>query len=236
MTRTDPIHALLVEDDERLASLVAEYLAQNEVVVSLARDGLDALSQARAQHFDVVLLDLMLPGLDGLEVCRRLRARSDVPILILTALGGEGERILGLDSGADDYLCKPFSTPELLARMRAVVRRHRGALSRQGDPFEVGALRLDPTARTARLHDTPLALTMLEFELLLAFARNEGKVLPREHILELVHGTADAAFDRSIDGHISRLRRKLGDDPRQPTVLKTARGAGYLFVSPNRVL
>lgn len=230
----DRIHVLLVEDDERLASLVVEYLALRGAVVSVARDGAEGLALARAHRFDVVLLDVMLPGLGGLEVCTRLRERSDVPILMLTALDSEGERIMGLESGADDYVCKPFSTPELLARIRAVVRRHRGTLARKGEPFTVGALDLDPASLSASFHARRLTLTGLEFDLLLCFARNEGKVLSRERILELVHGTAESAFDRSIDGHISRLRRKLGDDPRRPAILKTARGAGYLFVAPKR--
>jgi two-component system response regulator RstA len=230
----DRIHVLLVEDDERLASLVCEYLTSHDVIISVARDGIEGLEQARSRRFDVVLLDLMLPGLGGLEVCARLRERSDVPILMITAADSEGERILGLESGADDYICKPFSTPELLARMRAVVRRHRGVLARKGERFTVGALDLEPESLVARFHSRPLALTVLEFELLLCFARHEGQVLSRERILEQVHGTTESAFDRSIDGHISRLRRKLGDDPRRPSIIKTARGAGYLFVAPKR--
>lgn len=226
------MHALIVEDDTRLAALLAEYLEGHGVIVSLAHDGLDGLEQALSHRFDVVLLDLMLPGLDGLSVCSRLRARSDVPILVITARDAEHERIAGLDCGADDYICKPFSSPELLARMRAVARRHRGTLTRTDAPVSVGALSLDPNTRAARLHDQPLTLTALEFELLLSFARNAGKTLSREHILELVHGTTDTAFDRSIDGHISRLRRKLGDDPRRPTIIQTARRAGYLFNPP----
>lgn len=230
----DPIHVLLVEDDERLARLVGDYLASHGAVVSLARDGDDALRQAWAHPFDVVLLDLMLPGIDGLEICARLRARSDVPVLMVSARDAEGDRIAGLDQGADDYLCKPFSTPELLARIRAVVRRHRGHLAQRPGSFTVGSLSFDPRALSATIDGRRLALTALEFDVLLCFAQNEGKVLSRERVLELVHGTAEVAFDRSIDGHISRLRRKLGDDPRKPEILKTARGAGYLFVAPKR--
>lgn len=229
-----PIHVLLVEDDERLAAMVSEFLEEHGVLVSVARDGLDGIAQALAHRFDVVLLDLMLPGLDGIEVCARLRQRSDVPILMVSALGSDGERVLGLESGADDYICKPFSSPELLARIRAAVRRHRGALARRGERVSVGALDLDPGSLSASLHDRPLALTGLEFELLLCFARHEGRALSRERILELVHGTPDSAFDRSIDGHISRLRRKLGDDPRRPSILRTARGVGYLLIAPKR--
>ncbi|MCK6535583.1 MAG: response regulator transcription factor [Polyangiaceae bacterium] len=230
----DPIHVLLVEDDERLASLVSEFLASHGAVVSVARDGSDGLEQALAHRFDVVLLDLMLPDVGGLEVCARLRERSDVPILMVTALDAESERIRGLERGADDYISKPFSTPELFARMRAVVRRHRGLLALRGEPFTVGALELDPASLAAKLGSKRLELTMLEFDLLLCFARNEGAVLSRERILELVHGTAISAFDRSIDGHISRLRRKLGDDPKRPVIIKTVRRAGYLFVAPKR--
>lgn len=229
----DQLHVLLIEDDERLASLVGEFLTLRGAIVSVARSGIEGLDQALAHRFDVVLLDLMLPGLGGLEVCARLRERSDVPILMVTAMDSEGERIGGLESGADDYICKPFSTPELLARMRAVVRRHRGNLARKGEPFARGALALDPKSFCARLHARRLELTMLEFDLLLCFAQNEGRVMSRERILELVHGTPDSAFDRSIDGHISRLRRKLGDDPRRPAIIKTVRGAGYLFIAPS---
>ncbi|MFO0660253.1 MAG: response regulator transcription factor [Polyangiaceae bacterium] len=230
----DPIHVLLVEDDERLAGLVSEYLGLQGALVSVARDGHDALAQALKHRFDVVLLDLMLPGLGGLEVCARLRQRSDVPILVVSALGTDGERILGLESGADDYICKPFSSPELLARIRAIVRRRRGALARSSARVTVGALDLDPGTLVATLHGQPLAVTGLEFELLLCFARHEGSDLTRDRILELVHGTLDSAFDRSIDGHISRLRRKLGDDPRRPAIIRTARGVGYRFVAPKR--
>lgn len=233
-TTLDPIHALFVEDDERLGALVSEFLAQHGVLVSVARDGHDGLGQAMAHRFDVVLLDLMLPGLGGMEVCARLREKSDVPILMVSALGSDGERVLGLESGADDYICKPFSSPELLARIRAIVRRRRGILGRGADPLSVGALDLDPASMSAMLHARRLPLTDLEFELLLCFARQEGRVLSRERILELVHGTPDSAFDRSVDGHISRLRRKLGDDPRKPSILRTARRAGYFFVAPKR--
>lgn len=234
MSSSDPIHVLLVEDDARLASLVSEFFASHGALVSVAADGRDGLEQALTRRFDAVLLDLMLPGLDGLEVCTRIRERSDVPVLMVTASDAENERVRGLENGADDYVCKPFSTPELLARVRAVVRRHRGTLARPGERLSVGALELDPASLSAKLGAERLTLTTLEFELLLCFARNEGKVLSRERILELVHGTTISAFDRSIDGHISRLRRKLGDDPRRPVVIKTARGAGYIFVAPKR--
>ena len=223
---------LLIEDDARLAQLVAEFLTARGMLVEVAGDGAVGLELSLRRRFDVLLLDLMLPGLDGLEVCRRLRARSDVPIVMVTASDAEGQRILGLEIGADDYLCKPFSTPELYARVCAIVRRHRGLLARRSEPLRVGALALDPAARTATFDGAQLTLTMFEFDLLLCFAQNEGTVLERERILELVHGSADTAFDRSIDGHISRLRRKLGDAPRHPTILKTVRGKGYLFVVP----
>ena len=228
------ILALLVEDDTRLAALTAEYLRGHGVEVVVAADGVRALEEARRLRFDLVLLDLMLPGRSGLDVCRDLRARSDVPILILTARGEEADRVLGLELGADDYLTKPFSARELLARIQAQVRRARGQAGPPSRPVVVGALTLDPSALRATLRGRALDLTAYEFQLLRALAERVGHVLSRERILELVRGNAEEAFDRSIDVHISRLRAKLGDDPRRPRWLKTVRGAGYQLVVPGK--
>jgi DNA-binding response OmpR family regulator len=228
------IVALLVEDDARLAALTAEYLRGHGVQVIVAGDGETALLEARRTRCDVVLLDLMLPRRSGIEVCRELRQRSDVPILILTARGEEADRVLGLELGADDYLTKPFSPRELLARIQAQVRRARGQAGPPTRPLVVGGLRLDPASLEASLDGRALELTAYEFHLLRVLAERAGHVLSRERLLELVRGSAEEAFDRSIDVHISRIRTKLGDDPRRPRWLKTVRGAGYQLVAPER--
>jgi len=229
------IVALLVEDDQKLAALTAEYLKGHGVEVLVCGDGASALQEARRTRFDVVLLDLMLPGRSGLQVCRELRERSDVPILVLTARGEEADRVLGLELGADDYLTKPFSPRELLARIQAQGRRARGQAGPSARPIAVGELLLDPPALRATLGGRELLLTAYEFHLLRALAERAGHVVSRERLLELVRGSAEEAFDRSIDVHISRLRAKLGDDPKRPRILKTVRGAGYQLVpTPGR--
>jgi DNA-binding response OmpR family regulator len=221
---------LFVEDDERLARLTAAYLEGHGVRVTHTGDGAQVLRLFRAATPDVVLLDVMLPGLDGLAVCRGLRAISHVPIVMLTARDHEFDRVQGLEAGADDYVLKPFSSPELLARLRAQVRRARGeAGPASRGTLEFGQLMVDPDARRVTLAGVVLPLTTYEFSLLLAFAERAGRVLSREQLMELVRGAPDEAFDRSIDVHISHLRAKLGDDPRSPTWLKTIRGVGYLF-------
>jgi DNA-binding response OmpR family regulator len=225
------IAALLVEDDVRLAALTREYLEGHGVAVEVAGDGRLGLEAATRRRFDVVLLDLMLPGKDGLTVCRELRGRSDVPILILTARGEEADRVLGLELGADDYLAKPFSARELLARIRALVRRARGQAGPANEVVRVGGLVLDPGARRATLDGRELPLTAYEFDLLRALAERAGRVLSREQLMERARGSAEDAFDRSIDVHVSHLRQKLGDDPRRPRLLKTVRGAGYVLAA-----
>jgi len=232
MTSEPTVTALLVEDDDKLARLLAEYLGGHGVVVSRAADGEAGLKEALAHRYDIVLLDLMLPGRNGLEVCRELRTRSDVPVIVLTARGEEADRILGLELGADDYLPKPFSPRELLARIRAILRRVRGQVGPSTRPVRVGALQLDPASRRATFEGRQLELTSYEFDLLRVLAERAGRVLSREQLLDLARGSADEAFDRSIDVHVSRLRQKLGDDARKPRWLKTVRGAGYLFSAP----
>jgi DNA-binding response OmpR family regulator len=222
--------ALLVEDDARLARLTAEYLSSHGVAVTHVADGARGLEEARRGRYDVVLLDLMLPGLDGLSVCRKIRERSDVPILVLTARGEEADRVLGLELGADDYVAKPFSARELLARIRAAVRRARGQAGPQAAVLRVGGLVVDAPARRATLDGRTLALTSYEFDLLKALAAQAGRVISRERLMELARGSSEEAFDRSIDGHVSRLRQKLGDSPRKPRLLKTVRGVGYVLV------
>jgi two-component system, OmpR family, response regulator len=226
------MHVLLIEDDDRLARLMGDYLATHDVVLTRVGDGAQGLATAIRDPFDVVLLDLMLPKKNGIEVCRELRMRSDVPIIVITARGEEADRVLGLELGADDYVPKPFSMRELLARMRAVVRRASGKVGPgPSRALRVGPLTIDPGARRARVEDRELTLTSHEFSLLRVLAERAGSVLSREQLMELATGNADEAFDRSIDVHVSRLRQKLGDDPRHPRLIKTVRGAGYLLAA-----
>ena len=228
---TTPLLVLLVEDDLRLAELTREYLEGHGVAVQHVSDGRRGLDEALRGRYDAVLLDLMLPGKDGLEVCREVRSRSDVPILVLTARGEEADRVMGLELGADDYLPKPFSPRELLARIRAVVRRAKGRAGPSHAPVRVGGLALDPSARRVTLDGKEIPLTGYEFALLEALARRPGRVLTREQLMELARGSAEEAFDRSIDVHVSRLRQKLGDDPKRPRLIKTVRGSGYLLAA-----
>ncbi|HSH70622.1 MAG TPA: response regulator transcription factor [Deferrisomatales bacterium] len=229
---TDPIiHVLLVEDDTRLAALTREYLERHGVVVSVEKDGSLGLREALRHRFDVVLLDLMLPGKDGIEVCQKLRDHSDVPIIMLTARGEEADRVLGLEIGADDYMSKPFSARELLARIRAVLRRARGQTGTRRNTVKVGELVVDPTSFQAVLGGAVLDLTSYEFSLLFALAERAGRVLSREQLMELAHGNSEGAFDRSVDVHVSRLRQKLGDDPRRPRWIRTVRGVGYQLLT-----
>jgi two-component system OmpR family response regulator len=223
------ILALLVEDDDRLAQFTAEFLEQNGVAVTRVSDGDAALRAARARTFDVVILDLMLPRVDGLEVCRGLRARSAVPILIVTARTGETDRVVGLELGADDYLGKPFSARELLARVRALVRRARGQVGPETDVVRVGVLELRVGSMGATYDGRPVELTSYEFGILRVLAERSGRVLSREQILELAKGSSDEAFDRSIDVRISKIRQKLGEDPRSPSIIRTVRGVGYML-------
>ena len=226
------IRVLLIEDDERLAALTARYLESHGLVVHRAPDGVKGLAAALHLEVDAVLLDLMLPGMDGLEVCRELRARRDVPVIMLTARVEEADRVMGLESGADDYVLKPFSSRELLARIRAVVRRARGQAGPSVRRVQVGGLTIDPAALTATLDGRLLDLTAYELSLLRVLAERAGRVLTREQLLDLAKGRAEESFDRSIDVHISRLRQKLGDDPKHPRLLKTVRGAGYVYAEP----
>src|SRR3954470_4133586 len=225
------IMVLYVEDDERLARLTATYLQSHGVHVAVVANGLDAVQEALRVRPDVVLLDIMLPGIDGLEVCRRLRSRLDTPIIIVTAHGDEPDRVVGLEGGADDYIVKPFSSRELLARIRAQARRARGRVGPSGQTLVLGTLRIEPQAMLATLGGRALQLTTYEVALLRALADRAGHVLSREQLIDLVRGSAEEAFDRSIDVHVSHLRQKLGDDPRNPRWLKTVRGVGYMLAS-----
>ncbi|MBJ7312306.1 response regulator [Rugamonas sp. CCM 8940] len=233
-------HILVVEDDPRLAEMLTEYLEQAGFRVSsvaLGRDALDLLAQPQQPPFGAVVLDLMLPDMDGLEVCRQLRAGADTPVLMLTARGDAIDRIVGLELGADDYLPKPFEPRELLARLRAILRRRRGdeAGGQAGGQrpaqraLRFGRLEIEADARAARLDGAPCELTSYQFDLLLALAQNAGRVLSRDTLMALVKGEHIEAFDRSIDVHMSRIRAAVEDDPKKPRRIITVRGAGYLF-------
>jgi DNA-binding response OmpR family regulator len=225
------ILVLYVEDDERLAQLTARYLESHGVKVAVVANGLDAVSEALRLRPDVILLDIMLPGIDGLEVCRRLRARLDTPVIMVTAHGDEPDRVVGLEGGADDYLVKPFSSRELLARIRAQARRARGRAGPSGQAIVVGQLRIEPQSMQVTLGGRAVGLTTYEFALLRALAERAGQVLTREQLMDLVRGSTEESFDRSIDVHVSHLRQKLGDDPRNPRLLKTVRGVGYMLAA-----
>lgn len=225
----DAISCLLIEDDERFAHYTKLYLESHGVQVTWISDGTSAVSEVLRLSPDIVLLDLQLPGLDGLSICRTLRERSDVSILMITARDSEADRVIGLELGADDYLAKPFSQRELLARMRAHVRRARGRAGPRQAPLRVGGLVLLPEALDASLHGRPLPLTAYEFALLRTLAENAGKPVTREKLMLSARGNLEDAFERSIDVQISRLRQKLGDDPKHPTLIKTVRGTGYML-------
>jgi len=222
------VRVLHIDDDPRFAALVAEYLGQNGVSVTHCPDGGRGLSLLDAQSFDAVLLDVMMPGLDGLEVVRRIRTKHTVPVLMLTAKGDETDRVVGLELGADDYLAKPFSPRELLARIRAVLRRAQP--DAVAATLVVGDLRLDATSRTATRGEVALDLTGVEFDLLLALARRAGRVITREALLATAGRDDGTVSERTVDVHISHLRQKLGDDPRSPRRIKTLRGVGYVLV------
>jgi two-component system, OmpR family, response regulator len=224
------LRVVLVEDDERLGRLTAKYLESHGLLVTWVQDGRSGLNEVLRNRPDAVLLDLQLPGMDGISVCRELRAKTDVPILIITARDEEADRVLGLELGADDYVAKPFSSRELLARVRAQVRRARGRAGPTTRPIEVGSLVLDPASLKATLAGLELSLTAYEFTLLRVLAEHAGRVLGREQLLYLAKGNAEESFDRSIDVQISRLRGKLGDDSKHPRLLKTVRGLGYMLV------
>jgi DNA-binding response OmpR family regulator len=223
--------ALLIDDDARLAALVAEYLGANDVDVTVAADGERGLGALGKGSFDVVLLDIMLPGVDGLEVCKRIRALPDkgqVPVLMLTAKGDDVDKIVGLEIGADDYLAKPFNPRELLARVRAILRRTQPAPGAH-QIFKSGGLEIDFDARTVAVSGKKQVLTHFEFELLAQLARAAGRVLSREHLMDALKGEEFESFDRSIDVHISKLRAKLEDNPKEPRYIRTVRGVGYVL-------
>jgi len=226
---------LLIEDDPELAKMLVEYLGAADLRVDHAATAAAGLGLARQQNYDVVLLDLTLPDGDGLEVCRELRSFSGVPVIMVTARGDELDRIIGLELGADDYLPKPFNPRELVARIRAVLRR--GGLDRLGQTnkldavLDCGALQIDPARRQVTLAGEAKSLTGYQFDLLLLLARNAGRVMSRDQLMNGLKGEQAEAFDRSIDVHIGRIRAAIESNPKKPERIITVRGAGYLFSS-----
>jgi len=218
---------LLIEDDSRLAGMVETYLGGAGYAVTRAADGQSGIERHKAEPFDLIVLDLMLPDIDGLDVCRTIRARADTPILMLTARGDAMDRVVGLEMGADDYLPKPFEPRELLARMKAILRRGRG--SEQSEVLRFGRLDIDVAAHQARLDDAPVDLTSYQFALLLELARHAGRVMTRDALMDLLRNEKLEAFDRSIDVQISRIRQAIEDNPKKPRRIITIRGSGYVF-------
>jgi DNA-binding response OmpR family regulator len=227
---------LVIDDDRKLCRLIHDYLEPMAYAVDSAHTGPEGLEKARSGDYQVVILDVMLPGMDGFEVLKQLRRQSDVPVLMLTARGEESDRIVGLEIGADDYLPKTFSTRELLARLRAVMRRaaHSEVPGQAKIPVDivVGSLRVNPDSHVALLGDQPLTLTPVEFDLLVSLARACGRVKTREQLLEDIAERNYDVYDRSIDVHISALRKKLGDDLKTPRFIKTIRAVGYMLINP----
>lgn len=222
----------MIEDDARLAGMVSDYLGASDFVVSHATDAQTGLSRLQSAGVDLVILDLMLPDMDGLQVCQRIRALpgtlGQVPVLMLTAKGDPMDRIIGLEMGADDYLPKPFEPRELLARIRAILRRKSAGAS-SGQVLQFGSLEIDRDARRVSVKGHPCDLTSYQFDLLVALAERAGRVLTRDQIMEAVRGRELEAFDRSIDVHMGRIRAAIEVDPKNPQRILTVRGVGYVF-------
>lgn len=231
-TARSPI--LIIDDDKKFCELISDYLDPFGYSVDMANNGQLGLEMAFKTQYDAILLDVMMPTIDGFDVLKAIRRESNVPVLMLTARGDEMDRIVGLEIGADDYLPKTYSTRELLARLRAVTRRnmHRSESSDEqiDHPFSVGMLRIDPEARQAYLRSEFLDLTTIEFDLLLCMVRAQGRVLSRDQLLDKISGRDYDVFDRSVDVHVSSLRKKLGDSPKSPQYIKTIRSIGYMFL------
>ncbi|MCX8510527.1 MAG: response regulator transcription factor, partial [Chthoniobacteraceae bacterium] len=222
-----------MDDDRKLAALIRDYLTPMGYAVELRHNGPDGLAEALASPYEAVILDVMMPGMDGFAVLRELRKKSDVPVLMLTALGDEADRIVGLEIGADDYLPKTFSSRELLARLRAVIRRTRIRMEPSATRVLVAStLRLCEETHTVVLDDLPLELTTLEFAILASLLKSKGRVISREQLIEEVSKRRFDIFDRSIDVHVSSLRKKIGDDAKNPRFIRTIRGIGYKLHEP----
>lgn len=221
-------HILVVDDDRELVDMVCHYLAENDLTAHTVASGAAMDVWLAANHADLIVLDVMLPGEDGLSIVKRLKARFDIPVLMLSARSADIDRILGLEMGADDYMTKPFHPRELLARIRARLRKPHAALP--DDNLTAGPFRLDLTRRVAFKNEQPLGLSTADFSLLCLLMRNSRRTLNRNQLAELASGADRIPFDRSIDVRVTRLRRKIEDDPSRPNYIRTVRGAGYLFI------
>jgi two-component system OmpR family response regulator len=236
-------HILVVDDDREICSLVSQFLSRHSLRVSTARDGVEMMRMLEVSRIDLIILDLMLPGEDGLSLCRKLRAQGPIPVIMLTAMGEEIDRILGLEMGADDYLAKPFNPRELLARVRAVLRRV-GALPTPLPEIGMGGRilafdgwRLDIAKRELRnAADEIVILSSGEFDLMQAFAERPQRVLTRDQLLDLARGRAAVLYDRSVDIQVMRLRRKVENNPKDPQLIKTVRSGGYMFTPTVQVI
>jgi len=220
---------LVVDDEQKIVKIARDYLEKSGYRVLSCADGLNALAAARSEKPDVIILDLMLPGMDGLDVCRTLRRESDVPIIMLTARSEETDRLIGLEIGADDYISKPFSPRELVARVRSLLRRAQGAVSQAG-LIRAADLVIDEAGHRVLRGGEPIGLTRLEFNILTTLAQHPGQTFTRTQLLDRLFGITFAGIDRSIDAHIKNLRRKLGDDPLDPHYILTVYGVGYKFM------
>ena len=231
---------LMIDDDRKLCRLVADYLEPMGYEVEAAHNGAQGLEMIRAGDYHAAILDVMMPEMDGFEVLKQVRKESDIPVLMLSARGDETDRIVGLEMGADDYLPKTFSSRELLARLRAVTRRCQRVEERDNssadsihEVLSFAELRIEQSSRTVRLNEETLSLTPVEYDLLVTLAYSAGRVLSRDQLLDAVAGRNYEVFDRSVDVHISSLRKKLGDNPRKPRFIRTVRTAGYIFQQPD---
>ena len=229
-------HILIVDDDAEIRDLLSRFLSKHDFRVTTAKDGREMSQALEDWSFDLVVLDLMMPGEDGLTLCRQIRSESALPIVMLTAMGEEVDRIIGLEVGADDYMAKPFNPRELAARIKAVLRRSTNPAATE--PSEVranklvfGEFELDPATRTLKRHSGEILLTAGEYDLLIAFVDHPRRVLNRDQLLDMARGRAAIPFDRSIDVQVGRLRRKIENDPKCPNLIKTVRGGGYMFTA-----
>lgn len=230
---TDMVSVLLIDDDAELTKLLEEYLQSEQLHLEAAHDGPSGLQKALANQYAVVILDVMLPGMSGLDVLKQIRLKSAVPVLMLTARGSELDRILGLELGADDYLPKPFNPRELVARLRAILRRTaNGTPAGPAQPVHLADVELHPESRSVTRDGTPVSLTGAEFDLLSAFLRSPGKIISREDLTQAALGRPMSAMDRSIDVHVSNLRRKLGPYDGEQERIKAIRGSGYVYLLP----
>ena len=220
---------LMIDDDNRLAGMVSDYLGGAGFRVTVAGTGREGEALLKREPFDAVILDLMLPDADGLDLCRRLRATSDVPILMLTARGEPMDRVVGLEIGADDYLAKPFEPRELQARLRAILRRKGSGGTAPSEILRFGRLEIDKGARVVRVDGEERTITSYQFAILLVLAERAGRVLSRDALMDVLKGEKLEAFDRSVDVHISRIRAAIEDDPKKPRRILTLRGTGYVF-------